>query len=52
MSQQLIDMMIKSDNPQLVEWGKRAQEAPRGFPDAKSLKRAREFGKEIIAKKS
>jgi len=50
MSQQLIEMMIQSDNPQFAEWGKRAQEAPRGFPEAKSLERAREFARDIVAK--
>lgn len=52
MSRQLIDMLIKSDNPQFAEWGKRAQEAPRGFPDAKSLERARDFARFILAKES
>ncbi|MFX1566512.1 MAG: flavodoxin family protein [Promethearchaeota archaeon] len=50
MSEALIEGMIKSDNPQFAEWGKRAKEAPRGFPDADALKRAREFAQKVVEK--
>ena len=50
MSPRLIDMMSKSDNPQFVEWAKRAKEAPRGFPDTKGLERAREFARDLMSK--
>jgi flavodoxin len=50
MSEALIEGMIKSDNPQFTEWGKRAKEAPRGFPDDSALNRARMFAKELISK--
>ncbi|MFW9831665.1 MAG: flavodoxin family protein [Candidatus Thorarchaeota archaeon] len=49
MSEQLTTGMLQSGNPQLVEWAKRAQKAPKGFPDAKALERARTFVHEIIA---
>jgi flavodoxin len=48
MSEALIEGMIKSDNPQFAEWGKRAKETPRGFPDASALKRARKFAQELV----
>ncbi|MFX1318422.1 MAG: flavodoxin family protein [Promethearchaeota archaeon] len=48
MSEALIEGMIQSGNPQFVEWGQRAKEAPRGFPDANALKRAREFANDVI----
>ena len=50
MSEALIEGMIKSDNPQFVEWGKRAKEAPRGFPDDSALQRARKFAQELTSK--
>ncbi len=50
MSSQLIEMMVNSDNPQFVEWGKRAKEEPRGFPDAERLEKAREFARDIMFK--
>lgn len=52
MSPQLIEMMVNSDNPQLVKWGKQAKEEPRGFPDTKRLEKARKFTREILAKES
>ncbi len=48
MSEQLISGMLQSGNPQLVEWAKRSQQLPRGFPDSKALKRARAFVREIM----
>ncbi|MFX0169601.1 MAG: flavodoxin family protein [Candidatus Hodarchaeota archaeon] len=50
MSEQLIAMMSNSGNPQLMEWAKQAEKAPRGFPDAKSLNEARVFARNIVAK--
>jgi hypothetical protein len=50
MSMELIKGMQQSDNPQFVEWGKRAESAPRGFPDASALQRARVFAQDIIKK--
>jgi flavodoxin len=50
MSETLIEGMLKSGNPQFVEWATRAKDVPRGFPDTNALKRAREFVKEILEK--
>ena len=52
MSEQLIAGMKQSDNPQFAEWGRRAEQAPRGFPDAESLKRAAAFAAEITGKET
>ncbi len=50
MSEQLIQGMLQSGNPQFVEWAKRAQEVPKGFPDGTSLNHARTFAQEITKK--
>jgi hypothetical protein len=50
MSEQLIAGILHSGNPQFIEWAKRAQEAPRGFPSSEALERARHFANEIIKK--
>ncbi|MFX1540553.1 MAG: flavodoxin family protein [Promethearchaeota archaeon] len=48
MSEQLIEGMLQSGNPQFVEWAKQAKEAPRGFPDASALNKARTFAQDTI----
>ena len=47
MSQALADFMVNSGDPTLVEWGKKRSETV-GQPDAASLKKARNFAREIL----
>ena len=49
MSQALADFMVNSGDPTLVEWGKKRSETV-GQPDAASLKKARNFAREIMKK--
>lgn len=50
MSEQLIEGMLQSENPQLVERVKHARDMPRGFPDEEALQRARRFAQDVIEK--
>jgi hypothetical protein len=50
LSEQLIEGMLQSGNPQFVEWAKRAKDMPKGFPDEEALQLARRFAQDIIEK--
>ncbi|MFW9934581.1 MAG: flavodoxin family protein [Candidatus Thorarchaeota archaeon] len=52
MSEQLIEGMLQSGNPQFVEWAKHARDIPRGFLDEEALQQARRFAQDVIEKAS
>jgi flavodoxin len=49
LSEQIADFLVKSDNPELQEFGKRRPETV-GFPDEECLERARQFARETMSK--
>jgi flavodoxin len=48
-SQEIINFLLNSDNPELRTYGKEASEA-KGLPDQARLERAKEYAGEIVAK--
>jgi flavodoxin len=49
LSEQIADFLMKSDNPQLQEFGRRRPETI-GQPDESRLQKARDFAKEVMGK--
>lgn len=49
LSEQIADVLVKSDNPMMQEFGRRRPETM-GFPDEECLEQARQFARETIAK--
>ena len=47
-SQQIVEFLLGSDNPEMQQYGREAAEA-KGFPDEAGLAKAREYAKEILA---
>jgi flavodoxin len=49
LSEQIADVLVKSDNPMMQEFGERRPETV-GYPDEECLERARQFARETMAK--
>ena len=49
LSEQIAEVLVKSDNPMMQEFGKRRPETV-GYPDEECLEEARQFARETMAK--